>query len=233
MGYLYDLHVHTNVGSACGLVSGEKIADFYKSLGYSGVVITDHFFGGNTAVRGDLPWEEAVDFYCGGYEDARRQGEKIGLNVFFGIEAAYRGTEFLIYGIDKDWLKRNPDIADVAPTTMLQRYKEGGAFISHAHPFRQREYIKTIRLYPDLVDACETINTGNEQIFDTRADYYAESYGLYKTAGSDFHGFTRSVFSGMEFEDNPDDIFSMIEMIKNKEKSKVMGYRKLNAREIL
>ena len=45
--YKYEMHCHTAEGSKCGRATGAEMADFYKSMGYSGLVISDHFFNGN------------------------------------------------------------------------------------------------------------------------------------------------------------------------------------------
>ena len=58
--YKYDLHVHTKEGSACGRSTGAEMAEMYAREGYSGFVVTEHFYTGNTAVPRDLPWEEWV-----------------------------------------------------------------------------------------------------------------------------------------------------------------------------
>ena len=68
------------------------------------IIVTDHNWGGNTAVNRYLPWKEWVGQFAEGYEDAKRAGDEVGLDVFFGYEAGYRGTEFLIYGVDKEFM---------------------------------------------------------------------------------------------------------------------------------
>ena len=42
--YKYETHLHTCQGSACGRLTGEEQADLYKGFGYTGIVVTDHFF---------------------------------------------------------------------------------------------------------------------------------------------------------------------------------------------
>ena len=88
--YIYDTHVHTSQASDCALSSGAQMAQKYKELGYDGIFITDHFFHGNTCVDRSLPWADWVRLFCQGYEDAKKQGEKIGLDVFFGWEYSYQ-----------------------------------------------------------------------------------------------------------------------------------------------
>ena len=101
--YIYETHLHTAEGSACGSMPGEAMARVYKEAGYAGIVITDHFYHGNTAVDRSLAWPEWVEQFCKGYENAKQRGEEIGLQVFFGWESGYQGTEFLIYGLDQQW----------------------------------------------------------------------------------------------------------------------------------
>ena len=87
--YRYETHLHTSQGSACGKCTGEEMAEAYKEAGYTGIFVTDHFFYGNTAVDRSLPWEEWVESYCKGFEQAKKTGDRIGLQVFFGWEASY------------------------------------------------------------------------------------------------------------------------------------------------
>ena len=111
-GFLYETHMHTSEASACAVNTGAEMARAYKAAGYTGIIITDHFFYGNTAVDRKLPWRQWVERFCLGYEHAREEGERIGLQVFFGWESGYQGTEFLVYGPDKNWLLEHPEIRD-------------------------------------------------------------------------------------------------------------------------
>ena len=110
--YLYETHLHTSEGSACASNTGAEMVRAYKKAGYTGLIVTDHFFYGNTAIDRKLPWEEWVTAFCKGYENAKEEGDRIGLQVFFGWESGYEGTEFLIYGLDKEWLLQHPEIKD-------------------------------------------------------------------------------------------------------------------------
>ena len=57
--YKFEMHSHTNWCSACGNSSPEEMAAAYWDAGYAGMVITDHFLSGNSAVDRSLPWEDA------------------------------------------------------------------------------------------------------------------------------------------------------------------------------
>ena len=83
--YLYETHLHTTAASACARSSGAEYISFYKSLGYAGIIVTDHFFNGNCSIPDNLPWEERVNLFCRGYEEAKAEGDRQGLQVFFAV----------------------------------------------------------------------------------------------------------------------------------------------------
>ena len=70
MGYKYETHMHTSEGSACGKSTAAEMVRSYKEQGYTGIFVTDHFFNGNCAVDRSLNWEEKIDLFCRGYENA-------------------------------------------------------------------------------------------------------------------------------------------------------------------
>lgn len=211
----YETHLHTSEASACAVYSGAEQVRYYKELGYEGIIVTDHFFNGNCAVPRELSWEERVECFCMGYENAKLEGDRIGLSVFFGWEANYQGTEFLIYGLNKDWLLKHPDILSWSLEEHHHKVHQDGGFIVHAHPFRERDYIKEVRLYPQLIDAVEVINVGNHNDeFNRLAHTYALKHNLPMTAGTDAHG-KNNIHSGMCFDHRLESINEFIESIKN------------------
>ena len=187
MTYRYETHMHTCQGSACGVSTGAEQARFYSELGYTGIFITDHFTGGNTAVPRSLPWRERVEQFCSGYEDALIEGQKRGLDVFFAWEQNFEGDEYLVYGPDKAWLLAHPDVEHWTRRRQLEEIHRAGGAVIQAHPFRDRDYIKYILLGRKYCDGIEVANTGNQPLFDLRARNYAREYGLLTTAGSDNH----------------------------------------------
>jgi hypothetical protein len=185
--YLYETHLHTVQGSACGVSPGRDYIRCYKELGYTGIIVTDHFYNGNTAIDRNLPWTEWVKRHCRGYEEARREGERIGLDVFFGWEETFDGDDYLIYGLGKDWLLKHPEAAHWTLPQQFEVVRQYGGCVVQAHPFRDRAYIRRIYLSPCCVDAVEAANGGNDPPFDARAMEYAKALELPITAGSDIH----------------------------------------------
>lgn len=186
--YKYDLHVHTREGSACGRASGAEIAEAAAQQGYAGLVITDHFFNGNTTAAPELSWQEKVQVLKEGYLHAKQRGEQLGLEVFFGWEFGYSGSDFLTYGLDTDWLLAHPDVHKLPLYDYLQLVRQAGGMTIHAHPFREAWYVHVMRLVPELEDAVEVYNTSHQNpAFNARAAWYAEAYGLTGVSGSDAH----------------------------------------------
>ncbi|NLJ96337.1 MAG: histidinol-phosphatase [Clostridiales bacterium] len=213
--YLYETHLHTKEASACSHLSGAEQARIYKKAGYAGIIVTDHFFNGNTAIRKDLPWNDRIDLFCLGYENAKKEGDKIGLSVFFGLEVNFSGTEFLIYGLDKAWLKSHPDILSWSIEEHYNKVHEAGGYVVHAHPFRMRSYIKEVRLFPEYVDAVEIYNEGNRNIeFDKKAAEYAKKHKLPAFAGTDSHGIEIERY-GMGFDKPMNTIVEFLDHVKS------------------
>jgi len=222
--YVYETHLHTSQGSRCGRATGAQMAKACKEAGYTGIIVTDHFFYGNTAIDRSLPWADWVELYAKGYEDAKRAGDEIGLQVFFGWESGYSGTEFLVYGLDKEWLINHPEIKDASIEEQCSLVHADGGMIVHAHPYREEFYIPEIRLYPEYVDAVETVNAShsgylsrshNNPEFNVRAMEYAKEYDLPMTAGSDVHG-TELLYGGMAFEERLTDIKAFMDAVRTK-----------------
>lgn len=189
MSYRYETHMHTVEGSACGRSTGKEMVRAYKEAGYTGVFVTDHFFNGNCAVDRSLSWEEKVEQFCKGYENAKEEGDKIGLDVFFGFEYCVDAADFLVYNLSKEWLLKYPDIDKWEPRRAFAQMHADGGFIVHAHPFRERDYINHIHLFPRDVDGVEILNGGQlrEPWMNERAKIYAMMYELPVTSGSDSH----------------------------------------------
>lgn len=222
--YAYETHMHTSQGSKCGTKSGEVMARAYKEAGYTGIIITDHFFYGNTAPDRSLPWTEWVNIFCSGYEYAKEEGDRIGLDVFFGWESGYNGTEFLIYGLDKQWLLTHPEIRDASIPEQFDLVHEAGGIVIQAHPFRKEHYIPEVRLFPEYVDGVEQINMAHfhrkdvveGRMFNDKAKEYAEKYNFPTTCGSDMHS-TKLWFGGMAFKEKLHTINDYMEAVMNRD----------------
>ena len=188
MLFRYETHCHTSPVSFCGRATARDTVHFYHAVGYDGIFLTNHFLDGNINPDSkSLSYEEQIDYYFSDYEDAHQEGERIGLKVFPGVELSYKGTDFLIYGLDKAWYKAHPEIMNMKKTDELPVMMEAGALVIQAHPYREAHYINHIRLFPRSVHGAEIINSSQAELSNRMAEIYAEQYHLLKTAGSDNH----------------------------------------------
>ena len=201
MSYLYETHMHTCLASACGVSTGKEHVHFYKDQGFDGIIVTDHFFGGNTCVPRDLPWEERIDLFFRGYEDALEEGLKVGLDVFFGLEQNYDHDEYLIYGLTKEYMKAHPELEHWTRRQQLEEVHRAGGAVIQAHPFRMRGYMDIIRVGELFADGVEAANAGNDPVDDARAYAYARAKGLLMTAGSDNHHSPAAQLFGVALEE--------------------------------
>lgn len=186
--FKYETHCHTSPVSKCGKASPADTISFYKQMGYDGVFITNHFIDGNFNLEARAwPYKDQIDFYFSDYEECAGIGQEMGIKVFPGVEISYKGTDFLIYGLDKDWYKAHPEILTMSKTEELAFMMDEGAFVIQAHPYREAYYIDHIRLFPRSAHGVEVINNNQAWESNEMADFYADKYGLLKTAGSDNH----------------------------------------------
>ena len=187
MSWRYETHLHTAECSRCARATAEEQVRYYKNEGFDGICVTDHFLGGNTTVPPELPWQLKIERFCRGWELAAEAGEKLGLKVFFGWEYADQGSDFLTYGLDKAWLLQMEDFIRMSITDYLDFVRREGAWVVHAHPFREDFYIPRIQLMPRQVDAVEAVNANRKDFENERAAEYARNYGLPVINGSDNH----------------------------------------------
>jgi predicted metal-dependent phosphoesterase TrpH len=132
---------------------------------------------------------------CRGYEITRNEGERLGLDVFFGWEESFGGDDYLVYGLGKEWLFEHPEAADWTRKEQFKEVKFNGGCVVNAHPFRYMHSTGPIfgnkisegRTAEGYMDAVEAGNSANAQFSDALAMAYAKKLKLPATAGSDIH----------------------------------------------
>lgn len=215
--YRYETHAHTSPVSSCARATVREQLEFYKKLGYDGIFITNHFLDGNINLPEGLNYEQQIEYYFSDVNKGKELAPEIGIKVFEGVEISYKGTDFLIYGLDEEWYKANPQITKMKKKEELQFFIDNGALVIHAHPFRESSYIDHIRLFPRSVEGVETINANRTEFENKMADIYADNYGFVKTAGSDNHvGMAQNHLAGVCTETPIDDETDFMERIRTR-----------------
>ena len=199
MMYRYETHLHTSPVSRCAKFGVADTLAFYKRLGFTGVFITNHY--PDAPSYPDKTYEERIAHLFSDYENALVIGKEIGLDAFFGVEITTGGSDFLIYGLDKEWYLAHPEIIGMERTAILSLLCDSGALVIQAHPYREAHYIDHIRLFPRHVHGIEIVNASRPDFENNMAAYYAQYYDLIPVAGSDNHSAEKQKrLAGLSFE---------------------------------
>jgi len=216
MEFIYETHMHTSEASACGVASGKQQAAAYKLRGYTGIIVTDHFINGYSNCPMNLSWEDKMRHFVKGYENAKKAGDKIGLDVFLGWEwRNTTGSEFLTYGLDLEFLLSYPDLDIMSTEDYCTLVKESGGYLAQAHPYRDAYYIDhCYPVAPHLIDGIEVINSFDKESSNNKALAYALKYDLAIQAGTDSHGRGERYFTGIVLKKKAESIFDIIDALK-------------------
>ena len=217
MAFIYETHLHTCEASRCGRAHGRDYIEYMKEQGYSGIIVTDHFFNGNSAVPADLPWDKRVEMYVSGYKAAAAEAEDKDFTVFFGIEYNFEGDEYLLYGVDERWLLENSDILEQTRSEVYKRVHQGGGIMVQAHPYRERDYLTKIHLTPSVCDGIEVYNAANGDNMNALAYQYAKKLNLPMSGGSDIHFFYEGPKGGMMFDRKLETVEDYVQAFMNRE----------------
>lgn len=211
--YKYDLHVHTSQTSPCASMSGAEQVRAYKELGFTGIVITDHYYNGFFEKNSDLTWRECMDKYFAGYFDAKKEGDKIGLDVFQTAEVTIVSPwlDFLVYGVEPDFFYKNERLYNLSEQELTALVHDAGGLIFAAHPFRGDK--TECHPYGDI-DGVEVIN-GNSKSNNILAMEYAKKRNLLMCSGSDAHNKGDAGLGGITSDIKVKNITHLAEVLKS------------------
>lgn len=223
--YKFETHLHTSACSACGMSSAVEMIDAAKEKDYSGIIITNHFYHGNTCIDRTLPWKDFVNAYADEYYSAKEYGEINGITVFFGVEEAFDfGKEMLIYGLTPETIARCPEFVNMSVKEISDFTHENNGLLVCAHPYRDRAYILNPNADPDptLFDAIECYNHANHPQENEKAFIFAKNNNLVMSAGSDVHRAEDFGASGIAFEEKVTEYEHFLELFQ-KSKFKILS----------
>ena len=182
----FDLHVHSAETSKCGTVAATELIPTYKRCGYDGIVITDHLHETYISLQNCRDdWQECVTRYLFGYQEAKRIGDEIGLQVALGVELRFpeNDSDYLLYGVDEAFLRANPYLYRTDHASFFYKFSDQ-ILIIHAHPYRNCDVV-----YFDSVHGLEIINCNprHNSRNDLALRLAEENPRLYRLCGSDAH----------------------------------------------
>lgn len=190
MNYKSELHCHTADISKCANFALEEMIEAYIKLGYSTIVITDHFNKLTFEGKEHLSWEEKCEFFVSGYKRAKEIARGR-INILLGMEYrnVYNENDYLVFGVTEEFLKKynksdEDNIMKLRPKEFYNIVHENGMLIYQAHPFRDNMTITD----PNYIDGLETLNTHKwHESRNDIASLWAKKYNLLECGGSDCH----------------------------------------------
>lgn len=198
--YRYETHLHTSETSPCGKVKAAEAVRLYKKAGYTGIVVTDHYFRGFFERHPFMNWDRKIDLFLAGYRNAAEEGRKLGLEVHLGMEIHFNenANDYLIYGFDEAFLREHKRMYRMTLKEFRELTAGRGIVIVQAHPFRPR----MIPAAPELLDGVEVYN-GNPRHDSSNhlALEYARDHRLKMLSGSDFHQTRDAARGGVVLEE--------------------------------
>ena len=211
----YEMHIHTSPCSGGGSDIREHI-DRLIEKGYSGMVVTNHFYAGDTRIDRDLPWEDFIDPYRQDYLYGLEYAKERDFDLIFGLEEQVGGgREILLYGITPELIAAHPELKRASAEKYAEVVHSAGGLVYQAHPYRARWYISVP--FPleclDKLDGIEVYNAGNEPEWNESARQLADEKGLSCIAGSDGHSVASAGFAGIAAKErirNNDDLIRIL-----------------------
>ena len=208
--YRIELHAHTSGASACSQITPEEMAKIYHSLGYDGIVITNHF-----TYRDDRDKNEYIKKYINDYEIAKQVGEDLGLTVLLGTEIRFaeNANDYLIYGVDESVLSSIYGLLPYGVENFRRELKLEDSVFLQAHPFRDGMQVVDSK----LLDGIEIYNMhpGHNSRVGLASRFARDNSISIVTAGTDFHNPGRDGLAALRCRDIPKNSFDVASVLKS------------------
>ena len=186
--YKIETHLHTCHSSPCGKVDAETIVRLYGEAGFSGIVVTDHFFRYTCSPHcWNIDPKDFFPVFIEGYRRMCQAAKPYGLRIYKGAEVRFDGSsnDYLLYNYPDELLEDAAAVFTMGPEKFYSLCQQCGAVFMQAHPFRNN----CTQTAPAWLDGIEVYNE------NPRTDSHNESAlafadrnpTLIRLSGSDFH----------------------------------------------
>lgn len=212
-----ETHLHVVPIGTCPIETPRDTARLYKNAGYDVLIVTNHF---QKKTINDMRSEgkDPIAEYVNAYREVKKYGEKVGLEVWFGVEVALETTgcnaEFLLYGVDEDFILSNPDMINYTQAELYKKVQEAGAIMVQAHPYRSNTALCDLE-YMDGIEAFN-LHPNHTQPYPEFVSM-ARASGKIITSGSDFHFRGGEALGGVIVGDEVKNINDFVNALKKGE----------------
>ena len=136
------------------------MARLCRQAGYSGTIVTDHYLPrARSVMKAQAAPLGYLDHYFSGNRAAKSEGDRIGLEVLWGLELTFRredSGDYLVYGLPLEFLKEHTDLDTLTLAAFRRLTQDLGleVLVFQAHPFRPGMATAP----PELLDGVEVFN---------------------------------------------------------------------------
>lgn len=209
--YKIELHAHTKPVSGCGQLSPRELIEAYHEVGYSGIVITNHFI--DEYFKKDA--EGFLKYYMNAYHECEEEAAKYGMKIYWGAEFRFSAyiQDFLVYGVDESLLRKMIGAFNYSFSDFHKLVNENGGLFVQAHPFRH----STLTIPATDLDGIEIYNMhSGHSSHNPAAKILREEFKIpYATSGSDCHEYCHVGRGGIISEYLPENNSELCELIKS------------------
>lgn len=209
-----ELHAHTSEVSPCGRLTARELIQLYRSAGYDGIVITNHF---NAYAAKHLAASGRTDFaifYHEEFEKAAELGRQAGLLILCGYEVRFLNNEndYLVYGMPREIAEDHDRIFSMNAHSFGELARGRNFLFYQAHPFRNK---MTVTDPADLFGI--EVNNAHPR-HDSRNDIakmWAEKFHLHGIGGSDCHRAEDAGRAGILTDETVRNMDDLVRVLRN------------------
>ena len=193
--YKYEIHCHTDETSRCGKTPADELVALYRSKGYDGVVITDHYSQMTFREFEIFNSRRMAEKFLRGYRKAKAAaGDDFTVLLGMELRGLNSPIDYLVYGISEDFIENCGNLLFKYARRFSKIAKANDLLVIAPHPFRMFPFLPDIK----SIDGCEIYNSKESDENNAKAREWAEKHGLaVRTSGTDFHRPTHEKFSGI------------------------------------
>jgi len=197
MGFIIDIHVHSERHSACSKIPPERLVQRAVESGLHGLIITEHQY--------QWPEEEL--------EDLRRVCGETSFLLLAGFEYTSSGGDMLVYGLPAGQAETFP--AFQPPARMLAEFQRLGACCVAAHPTRAGMGYDADVITSMPVDAVEVRSVNMKPHEQRLAVHVAKAMGVKTVAASDAHRPNEVGMYALEFDAPVKDMANFMSQLRS------------------
>jgi len=196
-----DTHCHSKGGSYCSRISIEDLIDFKKSLGYDGMILTNHV---QPWYYKDRPFSSVREDILNEFRLGTAHAKKVGFRILLGVEVTIyqpHPADVLIYGDVPKLLSERPETCSLNQRELFDYCVAENMLMIQAHPTRGGENF----LEPKFLHGVEINCQPNDLICAEQDELFAAKHKLKLTCGTDTHSVDTTTRGGVIV---PDDILT-------------------------